>query len=162
MHTFRKSDINWLRKIVNKFNLEVCLFARYFLNKTYILLNFDLWTENFESTTMVDYSFNQTTFQCYLFYNIALVKYYFEWNRLFSIRYKVLIHQDTDRSLSVTVTPCNARLNWDFKFIPLTKNIPIIRKFHSTTQVQPYCRKYFCRNRVNYSDRFRNNITVFP
>jgi len=43
-------------------------------------------------------------------------------------RFHVFIHQDTDRSLSVTVTPCNTRLNWDLKFIPITINQTIICK----------------------------------
>ncbi|CAI6361714.1 unnamed protein product [Macrosiphum euphorbiae] len=37
-------------------------------------------------------------------------------------KFLILIHQDSDRNLSVTVTPsCNSMLNWDLKFIPLTK-----------------------------------------
>ncbi|XP_022176309.1 protein NDNF-like [Myzus persicae] len=37
-------------------------------------------------------------------------------------KFHILIPQDSDRNLSVTVTPsCNSMLNWDLKFIPLTR-----------------------------------------
>lgn len=40
----------------------------------------------------------------------------------FRTKFHILIPQDSDRNLSVTVTPsCNSVLNWDLKFIPLTR-----------------------------------------
>ncbi|XP_015379076.1 PREDICTED: uncharacterized protein LOC107173166, partial [Diuraphis noxia] len=43
-------------------------------------------------------------------------------------KFHILIHQDSDRNLSVTVTPsCNSVINWELKFIPLTRfNQPVI------------------------------------
>lgn len=40
----------------------------------------------------------------------------------FVIRFPFLVPQETDRSLSVTVTPCNSRIDWNLMFIPQTKN----------------------------------------
>lgn len=43
-------------------------------------------------------------------------------------RFYILVHQDTDQDLSVTVTPCYSTLIWELMFVPLVKNDSIKRK----------------------------------
>lgn len=75
-------------------------------------------------------------------------------------RFYVLEHQRAHRNLSVTVTPCNIRLNWDLKFIPLIHTQKIICKYQKIRIVLNRDVEYYIKPLIGLSYNIHQIIIV--